>query len=122
MIKSVAILCDSSPIGKNSAIEAIRLGSGFMGLGEEIQCTLILTDDAVYLMNKHADPKAVGMDSVDEPIEMADLSDLEIKILASSLRSAGLTEEDLVEYENLAIISSEEMADIIEKADTVFRY
>ena len=122
MIESVVIICDKSPIGKNSAIEAIRLGSGFMGLGEEIDCKIIFTGDAVYLLSKHADPTAIGMDSYEEPLEMADLSDLELKVIDTSLKDAGLTKEDLIDYENLEIIDKEELANIIGGATTTFHF
>jgi len=122
MVESVIIVVDESPIGKNSAIEAIRLGSGFMGLGEEIDCKIIFTGDAIYAMNKHADPTLLGIDSFEEPLEMAELSDLEIRILDQALEEAGLTSEDLVEYENLNIITFDEMIDLITEADTTFRF
>jgi len=122
MIESVVIICDRSPVGVNSAVESIRLGSGFMALGEEIDCKIIFTGDAVYLLNKHADPTAVGLDSYEETFEMADLSDLEILILDSALNEAGLTAEDLIDYENLKIIDIDELTNTIGEASTCFRY
>jgi len=122
MVESVVIICNKSPIGKNSAIEAIRLGSGFMGLGEEIDCKIVLTGDAVYLVSKHADPTAIGMDSYEEALEMADLSDLELNVVDTSLSDAGLTKEDLIEYENLNIINTTKLTEIIEEATTCFRF
>ena len=122
MIESVVILCDKSPVGNNSAVETIRLGSGFMALGEEIDCKIILMGDAVYLLNKHADPTVVGLDSYDETLEMADLSDLEILILDSALNEAGLTAEDLIDYEKLKIIDIDELTTTIGEASTCFRY
>ena len=122
MIESVVIICDKSPIGKNSALEAIRLGSGFMGLGEEIDCKIVFTGDAVYLLSKNADPTAIGMDSYEEALEMADLSDLELKVIDTSLNDAGLTKEDLIDYENLEIIDMTELTNIIRGATTTFRF
>lgn len=122
MIKSVVIVSDQSPVGKNSAIEALRLGSGFRGLGEEIDCQVVLMGDAVYLLSKHADPSKIGVDSFDEPMEMAELSDLEILVLDSAISDAGLTKEDLVEFEGLKIIDLKTLAEIIENADTTFRF
>ncbi len=122
MVESVVIITDQSPTGKNSAVEAIRIGSGFVALGEIINCLIVLTGDAVYLLNKNAKPKVVGMDPIDEAIEMADLSDLELYVLDKSLKDAGLTVEDLIEYENLKIISIDELINLIEQADTCFRF
>ncbi len=122
MIESVVIISDQSPIGKNSAIEAIRIGSGFTALGEHIDCKIVLTGNAVYLFNKSCNPETVGMDSLDEVLEIADLSDLEVYIIESALKDAGMTKDDLVEYENLKVINYDELTDLIENADTTFRY
>lgn len=122
MVESVVIITDQSPVGKNSAAEAIRIGSGFVALGEIIDCQIVFTGDAVFLLNKNADPEAVGLDSLSETIEIADLSDLELCVLDSALEDAGLTIEDLIEYENLKIINIDELSDLIEKADVSFRF
>ena len=122
MVKSIIILSEQSPIGKNSARETLRLAAGFLGLGEEINCKVVLMGDAVYLMNKYAEPQKVGIDSFEEPLEMAELSDLEIYIVKEALEEAGLTEEDLVDYENLKIIDFEILTKLIEEADTSFRF
>ena len=122
MVESVVVITDQSPVGKNSAAEAIRIGSGFVALGEYIRCQVVFTGDAVYLLNKNAKPNAVGMDPMDEVIEMADLSDLELYVMESALREAGMTEEDLIEYESLKIINLTELTDLIEQADVCFRF
>jgi sulfur relay (sulfurtransferase) DsrF/TusC family protein len=122
MIESVVIITDQSPIGKNSALEAIRIGSGFVALGEYVNCQIVLTGDAVYLLNKNAKPEAVGMDSLDEVMEIADLSDLELFVVDTALANAGMSADDLVEYEKLKIITIDEVVDLIENADTSFRF
>ena len=122
MVKSVVVISDQSPIGRNSAIEAIRIGSGFTALGEFIDCKIVLTGDAVYLFNKNCDPESVGMDPLAEVLEMADLSDLEVFIIESALIDAGLTKDDMIDYENLKIIGFDELTDLIANADTCFRY
>ena len=122
MVESVVIISDQSPMGKNSALEAIRIGSGFVALGEYINCQIVFTGDAVYLLNKNAKPEAVGMDPLDEVMEIADLSDLELYVVDQALQDAGMTADDLVEYENLKIITIDEVVDLIENADTSFKF
>lgn len=122
MVESVVIISDQSPIGRNSVVEAIRIGSGFTALGEFIDCKIVFTGDAVYLFNKNCDPEAVGMDPLTEVLEMADLSDLEVYIIESALTDAGLTKGDLIEYESLKIIGYDELTDLIDNADTSFRF
>ncbi|MFX1346851.1 MAG: DsrE family protein [Promethearchaeota archaeon] len=122
MINSVVVISDQSPIGRNSAIEAIRIGSGFTALGEYIDCKVVLTGDAVYLFNKFCNPEAVGMDPLTEVLEMADLSDLEVYIIESALIEAGLSKDDLIEYENLKFIDYDGLTELIAEADTTFRF
>jgi len=122
MIESVVIITDQSPMGKNSALEAIRIGSGFVALGEYVDCQIVFMGDAVYLLNKNVKPQAIGMDTLDEIIEIADLSDLELYIVDQDLKDAGMTADDLIEYENLKIITIDEVVDLIENADTSFRF
>jgi len=122
MVESVVIISDQSPIGKNSAVEAIRIGSGFTALGEFIDCKIILTGNAVFLFNKSCNPETVGMDSLEEVLEMADLSDLEVYLIESALKDAGMSKDDLIEYENLKVINYDELANLIADADTTFRF
>ena len=122
MIESVVIITDQSPMGKNSALEAIRIGSAFVALGEYVNCQIVFMGDAVYLLNKNVKPEAIGMDPLDEIIEIADLSDLELYIVDQALENAGMTAADLIEYENLKIITIDEVVDLIENADTSFRF
>ena len=122
MVQSVVVISDQSPIGRNSAIEAIRIGSGFTALGEYIDCKIVLMGDAVYLFNKYCNPEVVGMDPLTEVMEMADLSDLEVYLVDTALTEAGLSREDLTDYENLKVIDHDELTDLIANADTCFRY
>ena len=122
MVESTLIICDRSPIGKNSANEAIRIATGFAALGEIIDSKVVFMGDAVYLLNKNSDPTAVGMDVFDETFEMADLSDLELFVEETALKDAGMTKDDLIDYENLKIISIQEISLLMEEAETIFRF
>jgi len=122
MVESVVIISDQSPIGRNYAIEAIRIGSGFTALGEYIDCKVVFMGDAIYLFNKNSKPETVGLDPLTEVLEMAELSDLEVYLIESALTDAGLSKDDLIEYENLKIINYNELAELIANADTCFRF
>jgi len=122
MVKSVIIVTDSSPIGKNSSVEAIRLGSGFMGLGEEIECKIVFRGDAVLTLSKDIDPSKIGMDSLSEHLEMAELSDLELCVVEEDLNSRGLTRTDLVEHEFLKVVTQANVSEMIQTAETTFRF
>jgi hypothetical protein len=55
-------------------------------------------------------------------MEIADLSDLELYVVDTALTNAGMSADDLVEYEKLKIITIDEVVELIENADTSFRF
>ena len=120
-MESILIICDSGPFGSNSANEAIRLGSGFLGLGEDVDCKIILMGDAVLFMKNNLQSELIGMDSPDEGLEMADLTDMPIAIVKEDMEMRGLTKEQLIEYENLSLIDKADIPRIIEEYSTTFK-
>ena len=109
MVKSVVIMCDQSPIGKNTAAESLRFASGLISLSD-IELKIIFMDDAVYFFNKYIDPEAVNRDNFSSIMRLIELSDLEIFLLDSSLKERGIDDVDLLSYEYLKIISIKEIA------------
>jgi len=87
-----------------------------------INCKVVFTGDSVYLLNKNIQSVSVGLDNPTEAIELAELANLELLVLDADLNDSGFTRDDLIDYENLRIITLEELADLIEKTDTIFRF
>ncbi|MEX2684988.1 MAG: DsrE family protein [Candidatus Sigynarchaeota archaeon] len=121
MVESIIILSDRSPVGSNSAVEAIRMGAGLTALGDTIPTKVVLSGDAVLLMAKDADPTAVKQDTINSVMEMADLSDLEIYVVKEALGDAGLQQDDLRSYAKLKIVSQAELSSMVAGAATTFR-
>ncbi len=122
MVKSVVILCEDSPIGKNSAIEAIRMGAGIMAVGDLEECKIIFMGDSVYFLSKNFDPEKVNMDVPSNIFRMMELSDLDVYVLDSALEIAGLKQSDLVDFDNVKVASNKEISKFILKADVMYRY
>ena len=122
MSKSIIIIVEDSPIGKNSAIEAIRMGAGIMVLGDLDECKIIFIGDSVYLLNKSFNPESVNMGNSENIFHMLELSDIEVFVLDSALEIAGLNENDLIEFENVHIASMKEISEYILKADFTYRF
>ena len=121
MVKSIVIITDQSPIGKNLAPEAIRLASGLAAL-DEVKCKMIFLDDAIYLLIRATNPEEIKMDSFTRTLELAEFSDIEMLISKNALDRAGFTVDDLIENENLKVVSRREIAEAIYTADATFRY
>ena len=122
MVKSVVILCEDSPIGKNSAVEAIRIGAGIMAVGDLDECKIVFMGDSVYFLSKKFDPEKVNRDAPSNIFRLMELSDLDIYALDSALEVAGIKDSDLIEYENIKIANIQEISKLILEADVTYRY
>jgi sulfur relay (sulfurtransferase) DsrF/TusC family protein len=118
---SILIICDKAPFGTNTANEAIRLSAGFAALGDTVDCKLLLINDGVLLLNKNLNSKIIGVDSLEEGIEMIDLTDLSIYAVKEDISLHGLKEEDLIELGTLTLISEQEIPQIIQQTSTTFK-
>jgi len=122
MVKSVVILCEDSPIGKNSAAEAIRMGAGIMAVGDLDECKIIFMGDSVYFLSKSFDPEKVNRDALSNIFRLLELSDLEVYVLDSALEIAGINHSDLIEFDNVKVVSMHEISKFILVADVTYRY
>ncbi len=122
MVKSVVILCEDSPIGKNSAMEAIRMGAGIMAVGDLDECKIVFMGDSIYFLSKNFDPEKVNRDAPTNIFRLFELSDLEIYALDSALEIAGVKHSDLIELDNIKVASMEEISNFILEADVMYRY
>ena len=122
-MESVLVMCNRGPFGTNSAYESIRLGSGFMGLGEDINCKILFYGDAVLSVKKNLNSSKIGMDSYGDGMEMADLSELPIIVIEEDLITRGMTTGDLFEIEDcpIQVIKENQLGEIIAQFDTVFQ-
>ncbi|MFX0057356.1 MAG: DsrE family protein [Candidatus Hodarchaeota archaeon] len=122
MVKSVVIICEDSPIGKNSNVEAIRMGAGITVMGDIEDCKIVFMGDAVYFLNKHLKPEAVNMDDNSNIYRMMELSDITIFALDSALETAGLTLSDIVDFENVKVVDAKDVARMLLEADATYRF
>lgn len=119
-MESILIICNKAPIGTNIAGETLRLASGFLALGDTIGCRVLLEGDGVLIMKKGLNASKIGMDSLSEALEMAELTEMPISIVKEDLISHGLSENDLIELSSLNIINRNEIPMIIQQYSTVF--
>jgi sulfur relay (sulfurtransferase) DsrF/TusC family protein len=122
MVKSVLVICEDSPLGKNSAIEAIRLTAGLIAMEDLSECKVIFMGDAVNLLNKNLKPEALNMDAFSEMMRLMEFSRLEIYLLKDALETAGLNPSDLISYKNLKIVDYKEISQLILNAEMSFKY
>ena len=122
MVKSVVIICEDSPIGKNSAVEAIRMGAGIMAVGDLDECKMVFMGDSVYFLSKNFSPEKVNRDPPSNIFRLMELSDLEVYVLDSALGVAGIKVSDLIDFDNVKVANMLEISKIILEADLTYRY
>lgn len=122
MVKSIVIICEDSPIGKNSVVESIRMATGILAIGDIEKCKVILMGDAIYFLNRNLNPKVLNIDNFSDIMRLMDFSEIEIYALDDALLIAGIDHSDLIQYNNLKIVNFNEVSKLILEADMCFRY
>ena len=122
MVNSIIILCEDSPFGKNSAVESIRMATGLLTVGDIDECKVIFMGDAVYFLNKNLNPEALNINSFSNIMKLIELSDLEIYIPIEALKAADMEYSDLISSDNIKIVNTKEISNLILKADMSFKY
>jgi len=113
MVKSVIIICEDSPIGKNSVVESIRMATGILAVGDIEQCRMVLMGDAIYFLNKALNPEILNFDNYSNIIKLIEFSELEIYVLDKALEIAGIKQSDLISYNNIKVVNINEISKLI---------
>ena len=119
-MESILICCDKSPYGTNITAEALRLASGFIGLGPGMECEIVFDEDAVIFLKKNLDVKALQVDSLEEPLELLDLVEAKVYVMEEALRARGLTRDDLLDELEIEVISVNDLSKLILKHSATF--
>ena len=122
MVKSVVIICQDSPIGKNSITEAVRMGAGIMAVGDIESCNIIFMGDSVYFLSKKYNPTILNIEDSSNMFKMLELAEIGVYVLMDSLSASGLKETDLIDYEYLKIVDSTEIARIMANSDVSYKF
>ena len=122
MVNSIIIICEDSPFGKNSAVETIRMATGLLAIGDIDDCKIVFMKDAIYFLGKNLNPEAINVDPFTNIMRLIELSGVEIFIHDEALDTAGMTVSDLIASENMQVINTEEISQLIVKADMSFKY
>jgi sulfur relay (sulfurtransferase) DsrF/TusC family protein len=122
LVKNIIIICENSPIGKNSALESIRMGAGISAVGDLNSVKIVFTGDSVLILSKKYNPKVVNMDENSNIFRMLDLADIEVFALDIAMKNLAIQEADLLEYDNIHIINVKELSEIMLEADAIYNY
>jgi len=98
------------------------MATGLLAVGDMEDCKVVFMRDAIYFLNRNINPKALNFDPFTSIMRLIELSDLEIYIHDEALEAAGMSVSDLIQNDNLQVVNSEKISDLIIKADMSFKY
>ena len=98
------------------------MAAGILAVGDIDQCKVVFMKDAIYFLSKKLDPQALSSDPITNIIRLIELSDLEIFVHDKALKKAGMIESDLTPIENLKVVSTEKISQLLLEADMSFKY
>ena len=109
----LAVILTKPPYGDIQAAEAIRHALG--AVGDDIDVTLLLVDEGVYLAKKGQVVDGSGYTELGESV--SDLIEMGCDVYAEkvSLREAGLDAEDIIN--NVKIVSGYEISETVKESD-----
>ncbi len=122
MVNSVIIICEEGPYGKDSVVEAFRMATGLLAVGDIDDVKIILMKDAIYFLNKRLDPGALNADNFANILRLIEFSEIEIFLHQDALNVAGLEPDDLIVKENVKIVNLKQISQLILGADMTFKY
>lgn len=103
-------------------MESIRLATGLLAIGDIELCKVIFMGDGIYFLNKNINPEALNVDPFNNIMRLMELSDLEIYIHDDALDIAGMEKSDLIQYDNLKVVTIEKISELILEAEMSFKY
>jgi sulfur relay (sulfurtransferase) DsrF/TusC family protein len=122
MVKSIIIICEDSPFGKNSAVETIRMAAGILAIGDIEDCKVVFMKDAIYFLSQNLNPDALKVDHFTNIMRLIELSELEIYVHDKALEDAGMDASDLISGDNIQVVNVEKISELIAKAEMSFKY
>ncbi|MBC7110109.1 MAG: DsrE family protein [Archaeoglobi archaeon] len=116
MNNSILLCLTVGPYGHEDAFAAIALGNAI--LARDMDISIVLRDDGVYVAHKNQDPSKIGvpnnLDILRDFIELGG----KVYVSEGDMRERGLSEEDLIE--GVEVISS--YLELIESHDVILTF
>ena len=114
----VMVVFNKAPYERISMAEGIRCITSVVTMG--IEGTTVFIDDGVYALLKNQDPAGIGVESIRNWLKLLELNKIPIKVMGEALSERGIQEKDLLELDNLEIISAPDLAQLMLDYSSVF--
>lgn len=118
MPESVVIIFRQPPYGTVFNAEGFRVCTGLTAL--DVETHAVFMDDAVYTLLKGQMPEEIHMGKLSKAIDPMIDFEVSVYIIKESLEERGISESELIENDEMKLISKGELSKLIVEADATF--
>ncbi len=115
MPESVVIIFRQPPYGTVFNAEGFRVCTGLTAL--DVETHAVFMDDAVYTLLKGQMPEGIHMGILSKAIDPMIDFEVSVYIIKESLEERGISESELIENDEMQLISKRELSKLIAEAD-----
>lgn len=116
--ESVVIIFRQPPYGTVFNAEGFRVCTGLTAL--DVETHAVFMDDAVYTLLKGQMPEEIHMGKLSKAIDPMIDFEVSVYIIKESLEERGISESELIENDEMKLISKGELSKLIVEADATF--
>lgn len=118
MPEKVVIIFRQAPYGTVWIAEGLRVCTGLIAL--DVETHAIFMDDAVYTMVKGQAPQDIHMGNLSKGISGMIGFGVKVYVIKESLHERGITEQELIENDEIQLISKKELSKLITESEVTF--
>ena len=118
MPEKIVVIFRLAPYGTIFNAEGFRASTGLTAL--DVETHAVFMDDAVFTLLKGQKPHEIHMGDLGKGIRGMINFDVKVYVIKESLEERGLTEHDLVENNEIQLVSKKELSKLIAESDATF--
>jgi len=118
MPESVVIIFRQPPYGTVFNAEGFRVCTGLTAL--DVETHAVFMDDSCFTLLKGQEPEGIHMGDLSKAISPMIEFEVSVYVVKESLEERGIKEEELIENDEIKLISKTELSKLITEADVTF--
>jgi sulfur relay (sulfurtransferase) DsrF/TusC family protein len=109
---------NKAPYERISIVEGARCIAGVSTMG--LDGITVFIDDGVYALLKDQNPAGTGLEPISAWLKLLESNKVSIKVVRESLVERGIKDSDLEKFQNLNIISKQQLSELITHYASIF--
>jgi sulfur relay (sulfurtransferase) DsrF/TusC family protein len=115
---SLVTIFNKAPYERISIVEGARCIAGVSTMG--LEGIAVFIDDGVYALLKNQNPSGAGLEPISVWLRLLETNKVPMKVIRESLAERGIKESDLEKFQNLDVISTRQLSELMANYSSVF--